>query len=90
MELKELHVHTLEFHHHNGSCTTNADLELLERRNDGFLAPVPETKLFPSAGYLYFISPDDCFYEVHFAHCIICTLSFPHQVNLVMMQVIAE
>jgi hypothetical protein len=82
MELCEHHIHTLEFLHHNGSCTTGGNLKLLERRNDGSLVPVSGSQLFPSSSHLYFIYPDDCIYEVHFAQHIIAIISFLCQVKL--------
>lgn len=89
MELRGHRVHTLEFLHSDGSRATNSDLKLLQRRNDGSSAPIsPHTQLFPSSNHLYFISPDDRVYEVHFANHLIYTLSFPRQITVVMKEVV--
>ncbi|KAG2030230.1 hypothetical protein BDR03DRAFT_1017363 [Suillus americanus] len=90
MELREHHIHTLEFLHHNGSRATDRDLKLLERRNDGSLAPVFGSQLFPSSSHLYFIYPDDRVYEVHFAQHVISIITFPRQVNLVVKDFITK
>lgn len=90
MELPGHRIHTLEFLHCNGSRAMGGDIKLLERRNDGSLAPLRGAQLFPSSSHLYFISPDDRIYEVHVAHEIVYTLTFPRQINLVRREAITN
>jgi hypothetical protein len=83
MELRDHHVHLLEFLLPNGTRIGNIkDLEVLERVSGDRLVPLKrESQLFPSANHLYFIFPDDRVYEVHFRGHI-TVISFPRCLKL--------
>ncbi|KAG1787203.1 uncharacterized protein HD556DRAFT_1312919 [Suillus plorans] len=82
MELKEHQIYTVEFLNPDGARVASDDLELLERRCDGSLASIPESRMFPSFRHLYFITPDDRVYEVHFGHRIVSTITFPRRAEV--------
>ncbi|KAG1830910.1 hypothetical protein EV424DRAFT_1534837 [Suillus variegatus] len=90
MELKEHQIYTVEFLNPDGARVASDDLELLERRCDGSLTSIPESRMFPSFRHLYFITPDDRVYEVHFGHRIVSTITFPRRAEVVVHGALAS
>lgn len=85
MELKDHKISIFEFLNPEGARVASAsdNLRLLERKYDGSLVPIPESRLFPSLTHLYFLALDDRVYEVHFGNRKVSTISFPRSPTIV-------